>query len=369
MKKIFFMLFLLFLTTLTAYAEELRPIDAVLVLDVSRSMRTADPNRISRDAMNLFIDMLTEGRDRVAIIAYAGNVEKYIELSEINREEKKYFINNLPYASWTDHGVGLTKAIEMLTIPIDNTRQGIIIFLTDGNMNVNPASTRTNEIAQQEVYIAMQTAYEYNIPIHTIGLNFDGNLALAYIDNIAQATGGFSFETAAAEDIPYIIESFFVEMVSIPQYVVENVQKPPMQFRTFTKNDFFDENRNIPVIGAAAILTILAVFLVKTLTGKKRVFTGRLVFEKTTKNLIEYGSYTTLSKLLGAGTPFGSVILTPSPTAPSHLPQLLIKCKNPRIKLTKGFIEQDLFKGVSISLGTEVTIETEDEQIRFTYSQ
>ncbi|MCL2197963.1 MAG: VWA domain-containing protein [Defluviitaleaceae bacterium] len=379
MKKAFFLALLIFATLAPtiAYAEELIPIDAVLVLDVSRSMRTADPQRTSRDAMNLFIEKLEENRDRVGVIAYAGNVEAYIELSEINREQKKNFINGLPYASWTDHGVGLTKAVEMLLSQADQARQGIIIFLTDGNMNVNPASTRTNETAQQEVYAAKQAAYENNIPIHTIGLNFDGNLALEYINRIAQATNGLSFETANAADIPQIIEAFFHEMIAAPQAIAEEnpiphiyVQKPQIQILPTDKNAHFERSTNIPAIGTAVILAILTVILIKTLTTPKRVFTGKIILDKTTKNLIEYGNRVTLAKLLGVNTatPFSSVILAPSPTAPSHLPQLLIKCKNPRVKFTKGFIEQDLLKGVSISLGTEAVIETDVEQIRFKYS-
>jgi Mg-chelatase subunit ChlD len=82
MKKFFFFILILQFTYLTTYAEELLPIDAVLVLDVSRSMATADPDRISRDAMHLFIEKLSEERDRVGIVAYAGNVERSIELQD-----------------------------------------------------------------------------------------------------------------------------------------------------------------------------------------------------------------------------------------------------------------------------------------------
>jgi len=148
MRNFIFFLFVLFFLQNVYADENLVPIDAVLVLDVSRSMQTADPENISRDAMNLFLEKLTENRDRAGVVAYAGKVENSLELHKIeNRETIKNFINDLEYASWTDHGLGLTEAISIMDF--DKTRQGIIVFLTDGNMNVSPSATRTNEIARR----------------------------------------------------------------------------------------------------------------------------------------------------------------------------------------------------------------------------
>ena len=193
--------------------ENIVPTDVVLVLDVSRSMRTADPAGVSREAMNLFTEKLTENRDRVGVVTYAGKVEKSLDLHIINEENReliKSFINESEYASWTDHGIGLTEALDIITKDFDGDRQGIIVFLTDGNMNVNPGDTsRTNETAQEDVQRVIAIAQELNIPIHTIGLNYDGSLALKYIENIAEATRGLSFETSDVQDVPEIIEAFF----------------------------------------------------------------------------------------------------------------------------------------------------------------
>ncbi|MCL1877247.1 MAG: VWA domain-containing protein, partial [Defluviitaleaceae bacterium] len=235
----------LFPMEVAAYADDLIPddlipIDAVLVLDVSRSMRTADPDRVSRDAMNLFIRMLTEERDRVGVVAYAGNVERSLGIHEINspddREFLREFIDGLEYASWTDHGVGLREAIEILsasenelhesvdtinTTDATEARQGIIIFLTDGNMNVSPHIERTNELAQDDVNYAIYAARARNIPIHAIGLNFDGNLDMVAVETVARETGGLAFETADAADIYAIVRAFFNAMIAAPQIETE----------------------------------------------------------------------------------------------------------------------------------------------------
>ncbi|MCL1843345.1 MAG: VWA domain-containing protein [Defluviitaleaceae bacterium] len=397
----------------SVYSAELLPIDAVLVLDVSRSMRTADPYRISRDAMNLFVDKLTEGRDRVGIVAYAGNVEASLGLVDVHKENNLHeFIAGLEYASWTDHGVGLLEAVRILSEDFQgDSRQGVIVFLTDGNMNVNPWGTRTNEMAQEDVYAAISQAREKNVPIHTIGLNFDGNLAVDYINNIADATLGLSFETADAENLPEIINAFFHAMTLAPQVRIEEeifneeileeeifeepyevpaileepeeihaappeILQPPEEF-----NEVSSENSVIVAIIIGALSVAIGILLLAKLFAPKRVFTGKLVLEVVDaetrisnpplfRNLIEHGRRVTLARLLGnteKNSALNSVIFTPCPAAPSHLPQLLIKCKNPGLKFAKDFVVQDVSRGLSINIGTEMTVETENKQIRLQY--
>ncbi|MCL2225529.1 MAG: VWA domain-containing protein [Defluviitaleaceae bacterium] len=404
MKKIFVILVLIF-TYVNVAAEELKPIDAVLVLDVSRSMRTADPYRISRDAMNMFVGKLAEDRDRVGIVAYAGNVERSLDLRWIHtgedRAELQGFISGLEYASWTDHGVGLIEAVRMFGAGEENgERQGIILFFTDGNMNVNPWGVRTNEDAQHDVYTAIAAAYEMGIPIHTIGLNFDGNLAWQPIEYIAEATNGLAFETANAADIPEIISAFFQEMIAAPQTREEEPESQPTpeptaqpeeipqeEYAEFLpeepeiityeteENTYENNTRSILIaIAAGAIIAIFAGFLLAK--KPRRVFTGKVIIEVNgtatkprTLNLIEYGNRVTLGTLLQGSSPaaFDSVILTPSPTAPSHLPQLQIQCKNRAVTFTKDFMEQDISSGISISSGTEVTLAAEETQVRLKY--
>ncbi|MCL2356959.1 MAG: VWA domain-containing protein [Defluviitaleaceae bacterium] len=387
------------LFTTTAYGE-LLPIDAVLVLDVSRSMRTADPERVSRDAMNLFIDMLSEGRDRVGVVAYAGQVERSVGLVELktaeDRDFLRDFINGLEYASWTDHGVGLREAVEMFvrdeseardendeTNESDEARQGIILFLTDGNMNVNPWDVRTNEDAREDVFISIYEARARNIPIHAIGLNFDGNLDMQYVENVAAETGGLAFETADAADIYEIIRAFFGEMIAAampepeptpeptpvptPEPTPEPAPLPPEEEPTMGPLG--------PAIAAGSVVFFGgAVFLLAK--KPRRVFTGKLQIETRgkkeirSKNLIEYGNRVTLGTLIQSERrELQDVIFLPSPGAPSHLPQLQIKCKNPKVKFTKDFLPRDISRGITLSIGNEAAFETETELVKIKYIQ
>jgi hypothetical protein len=393
MKKFKIFLFFFFLVNCSnAFAEELIPIDAVLVLDVSRSMRTADPENVSRDAMNLFVDMLEEGRDRVGIVAYAGEVTRSVGITNVHSGLREIVLS-LELASWTDHGVGLREAIEILAHDFCETRQGVVVFLTDGNMNVNPNGSRTNELAQEDVYAAIFAAREMNVPIHVIGLNFDGNLATDYLRLIARETGGLFFEVADAEEIPAIVQAFFHEMISAPQIFHEEIAPREIIFEEFIlmprepleiiihDNILYEEsaagiNTFAAAAGSVLLLGAVAIFAAKK---PKRVFTGILSLEiidpkkpaqkPRRKNLIEFGSRVSLSTLLHSENPaFRHIIFTPSPTAPSHLPQLKISCKkNPPLQLYKDFLSQDISHDITINSGTEFTIETAEEQIRVRY--
>jgi hypothetical protein len=135
---------------------------------------------------------------------------------------------------------------------------------------------------------------------------------------------------------------------------------------------------------ALLLLLVLITLLVKRIKKASRVFTGRLAIEVTDnytherlapqyRNLIEYGRRVSLSALLnGAVSPLlASVIFTPSPDAPSYIPQLICKCANTKITFKKDFMEQDASKGIPINLKSELTvlIEAENKQIKIRYTE
>ena len=406
----FFLIFLVFsLFPITTHAEaELLPIDAVLVLDVSLSMRTADPQQTSRSAMNLFIDMLEPERDRVGIVSYAGRVEQSLPLSKIYENSPQAFINTLRYASWTDHGIGLLYALQMLenrALEDSAKRQGVVVFLTDGNLNVNPAGLRTGQDSRQDMHTAVEIAQRYNIPIHTIGLNFDGSLAVEYINFISRETMGLSFEVATADEIEQIVQAFFYEMIMLyvpeepeeattaPAY--ESIAPPQNKPTAYNYNhDHFHkaesespsqltrELRAIVAVGVGAVLIIAVAILMRLAKKNRRVFTGTLECtivtgikpeqsksNSTRVNLIAYGRKLTLSQALQNITDpaFKSVILMPCPSAPSHMPQLLLQCKNPDVTFIKDFAQQTATKGLTISSGAELEITHGNTQVFIRY--
>ena len=215
MKKIILLAVVFLFLPMRVQAD--RPLlDAVLVIDVSNSMRGSDPNRLAQEAMKLFIDMLGTNNDRVGIVAYAGEVKAYLPLTLLDspaaQATLRDFIDNLYYAGWTDHSTGITKAIQLL-FDTENEANNtpLLLLLTDGNTVISPNSPRTYAQAREKLQAKVYYAANTLLPIYTIGLNHDGTLNRFYIEHIAAATNARAFETTGPEALPGIITEILTQ--------------------------------------------------------------------------------------------------------------------------------------------------------------
>jgi len=373
------------ITSLQADSPVLLPIDAVLVLDVSRSMITADPNRIANTAMNMFIDKLTPGRDKVGVVAYAGRVTYSRELTMLCEDEIMYLHNviyGLEYASWTDHPLGLHEAIQLMSEVNEEGRQPFIIFLTDGNLNVNPSGTRTMAQAEYDKLVVIDLAIYNGFPIYSIGLNFDGQLDTRYIEIVAEQTGGLAFETANAEDLPDILTTIFSLMIAlqleeepeepVPSTIVYEIPIEPLYIpqESMPIHDIIPTPQTRQWIFVVPIVLLFGALTFFIFRKPRRVFTGRLEVEligdiaSNTEipkmiNLIEYGRRVSLDQLFSEKIPveFTGITIRPSPSAPSFAPQLLISGNNKKkqMKFAKDFIEYDFISDISLAAGAEIS--------------
>jgi len=556
-------------------ASSLTHLDAVLVLDVSGSMNFADPDRLSFEAMMMFVDMLSVAGDRVGIVTYNDQVVASEPLRLIegqqDKDEIKDVIANLVVGGFTDITVGLMEAIRLMDAGHRPPNQPVIILFSDGNNYLSPGNPRTDEDLDRDTEQIIIDAQARGYSIYSIGLNYDGTLNHAYIQRFADETGGLSFETTHAENMPDIISAIFANQMEIViieagtlladgefQYVtidipddmiveanitflssqpievelLDPLMRPipfdghwavfsqathyamlkvltPMQGEWTLRvrgiagdqirinllyqyslevmlevsateaeagatiearvslleaseillqnsaveirfgdqsvtarrenglfiadipvgdNDFeitaVLEHPNFfrvsdpiaisvtsvepaptpppapPAIPVAveeppedeavfywafsvvaiaiavglAVLSVIAAIILLLRKKRARVFTGRLIIEITDhytgeklapeyRNLIEYGRKADLLSLLrGKGSSLlGGVVLTPSPSAPSHLPQLIIKSNSKDLKFRKDFMEQDASKGIALSMRSELSIQIESE--------
>jgi hypothetical protein len=371
--------------------------------------------------MGLFIDKLGMSGDRVGVVAYAGEVVGYLPLVSLTDEDAqsalRLFITGLNYAGWTDHSPALEKAVSLLSeSEYTDERERMVLLLTDGNMDIAPHTRRTYADAQADLERVIGQAIINYIPIYTVGLNHDGTLNRAYIEHIAQTTGGQAFETASADALPDIIGEILNDKLSLHtaaayQPTVNSEERQPIENAAQeTNNALITTDVEIPhmeandsameavhiftdvspeqskltiwsIMGGAAGMVILSGILLFLCTRRaSRVFTGRLIVESANtqpqyRNLIQYGKRTTLRALLNGEKKFtfnphlDKIALTPSPKAPSHRPQLLLVCKHPRITFRKDFTDLNAKKGLYISPGTELTIQLPDDypDIRLRY--
>ncbi|MDQ0048310.1 Mg-chelatase subunit ChlD [Paenibacillus polymyxa] len=202
-------------------------VDAVLVVDVSNSMNTSDPEKIGNEAMKMFIDMLSTQNDKVGIVAYTDVVQREKALlnitSEADKQELKTFIDGLNRGAYTDTSVGVKEAIRILQDGKTAGHAPMIVILADGNNDFNKTTGRTESQSDQDMAQAVAEAKNNGVPIYTIGLNADGKLNKNKLADIAQQTGGKSFITSSADDLPKILSEIFASNLKLKVVPLQSI--------------------------------------------------------------------------------------------------------------------------------------------------
>jgi Mg-chelatase subunit ChlD len=202
-------------------------IDAVLVLDASNSMKTSDPDKISVEAMNMFIDMLGVAGDKVGVVSYSSEIERQKAVLTLrgaeDKADLKAFIAQLNYGSYTDITLGMEEAARMLDDSLEPGHKPMIVLLTDGNNEMDPGKSKTLDDAAADTERIISEAQAKGYPVYTIGLNHDGYLNRGYLEDIAHRTGAKFFETSSADGLPEILSAIFADQMELKIVNIDNV--------------------------------------------------------------------------------------------------------------------------------------------------
>jgi len=209
----------IFITPAPAAAFEQRQgIDAMLLIDLSGSMRTSDSARVAIEATKMFIDMLEPRNSRVGIIGFNDRLTGVVDITEINshedKERLKRTVENFNYAGWTDIGLSLNEAVGIMSRNMRATNSPMVLMLTDGKIELgtdNPYG-RTAEDSYNDVVEAIAAAGR-NLPVYTIGLNYDGSVDRQLLRTIAESTGARSFIITDAHELPQIFNEIFADHI------------------------------------------------------------------------------------------------------------------------------------------------------------
>ncbi|MBA4531656.1 vWA domain-containing protein [Brevibacillus halotolerans] len=201
--------------------------DAVLVVDVSNSMTQSDKNKVSNEAMKMFVDMTSIQGNKIGVIAYTDKIEREKALIEVksdqDKQQIKAFIDSLQKGAYTDISVGVDEAVKILDAGHDPTHSPIVVLLADGNNFLNKDSNRTQQMSDQKLQAAVQMAKSKGYPIYTIGLNADGQLNRTTLQQIATETNGKFFETSTADKLPQILSEIFANHLKLKVVPVKSM--------------------------------------------------------------------------------------------------------------------------------------------------
>ena len=194
-------------------------IEGMLVVDVSNSMKSSDPNNISSEAMKMFIDMASLNGDKVGAIAYADEVMREKALVKIRSEQEKQdlkdFIDSVGKYTYTDLSTGVKEAVKVLDSSHEKDYFPLIVLLADGNNELDPKKPKSAAMAADDLKKAVSEAKAKGYPIYTIGLNANGKLNKDVLANVAESTNGKFFEATSADKLPGILSEIFANHLKL----------------------------------------------------------------------------------------------------------------------------------------------------------
>lgn len=160
--------------------------DVVFVLDSSGSMEDNDPQNLRLSSSQNFVDALLTG-DRAAVVDFDSSATTLQGLTS-DKNALQQAINQIDSRGGTDIADGVSSALNILINGSSVDRTKLIILLTDGKGDYNPALTTT--------------AKNNNIVIYSIGLGADVDSSV--LSQIATGTNGTYTPVATADELPQV---------------------------------------------------------------------------------------------------------------------------------------------------------------------
>ena len=170
--------------------------DVVFVLDTSGSMR-GDKMKQAREALRYCLQNLGR-RDRFGVIAFSTDVDAFRETLRpaSTRDDALYFVDQLEAGGGTNINEALLAATEML----DDSDNGLIVFLTDGLPSVG-------ETDEGKIRANIQQAADGDVRLFSFGVGYDVNTRL--LDGLSVASGAFADYISPEENIEERVGGFY----------------------------------------------------------------------------------------------------------------------------------------------------------------
>lgn len=200
-----------------AYPEEeqfLHRSNVVFVMDESGSMKQTDPENNRYEAIRLFLGEMADEGNYVGSVSFGEGLVDTCDIMQINGQKAKDTlldnISNQEFSNYTNIGLGLIEAVDMLDKDRNTALDSAIILLTDGN-TVMPNDDLLRESIEMKAE-AIERARQAGYRIYTICLNVNGAADSSEMKQIAEATGGEFAEVTSSEDLNDV-ETMFNKLI------------------------------------------------------------------------------------------------------------------------------------------------------------
>jgi len=194
-------------------ANQAGNVDAVLVLDASRSMQRTDSKRLRDQAAKLFIRFLGTG-DRAAIIEFDREARVTKPLSDISPAtlpDLDKAIESVPVeGGFTDLESGLFAAYTMLSENGRKDAAKTIVLLSDGKMDPHPSTGTAAELTTKVLESELPDYKLKNIKLYTVAFSDESDKAL--LAKFAEEGGGLNWFASDASSIHKKFSELFLTL-------------------------------------------------------------------------------------------------------------------------------------------------------------
>lgn len=178
-------------TAAPAAGQSNLPLDVVLVMDSSGSMKRTDPQELRKPAAKLLISLLGKN-DRASVVSFSdqGYPVAYFTPVKGKQNEAKLFAavdrisNKGVYTNLLGAVSGAMRVIDRNPLP---NRKTIVVLMTDGKMDLGDSA---KNISKSETLMKdlIPRLKKENIELHTIAFTDESDQA--YLKQLAASTGG-----------------------------------------------------------------------------------------------------------------------------------------------------------------------------------
>ena len=206
-------------------SEDKLPLDTVVIMDSSGSMKQNDPKQLRKPAAKLFISLL-DTDDRLSVVSFSSQAWPITYLTQLATEKQlKQALRATDKVSHkgmqTNIHSAISKGIEFLKDSDQINREPIIILMSDGQMDVGNTE-QSAQLRKQIFEDLLPQLIEHNIKIYSIAFTEASDQEL--LQEIAEATDG-RYALAASDDILHKVFSKIFEQTKQPDMLPLNENK------------------------------------------------------------------------------------------------------------------------------------------------
>jgi len=191
----------------TVEAKEKPPLDAVVIMDSSGSMKFTDPKQLRKPAAKLFINLL-DSKDKLSVMSFSskgwpiriGQSSEFLtqlSTAKIKDSALKATDRISHKGIHTNIHAALAKGIELVKQSKQQNRDPIIVLMSDGQMDVGNKA-RSQALREQVISELIPQLKENGIKVYSVAFTQKSDQQL--LQQVAEATDG-RYALAESDDV------------------------------------------------------------------------------------------------------------------------------------------------------------------------